>query len=353
MTEQSFDSIWWEEIHGPRTVRSEIYKAFCDAKSVVLAGGTAPWAKKLQFLISADLEGNLSIHTEEIHDVNKIRNPGEYLLGKFGKTDDKNRYREGSDPSLPEYIKTKKILENKFIYISKLEGDNYKPWEAFINSFKSKKATDGIFLIETSLPVQSIKTTNRITVIDIVSKISFYDVLSFSMLLSSILEVGDIWKQYIAHITSLLYDKNVESLGEFYSNYLSGCVIKDIHNVLKDKINDDILFEKSIRTAQIQILFPMIEELRIEIIRRHRDKIEKFLQSSEHKNLLDKRIVDPFDAELGFLVYLSAVSKGAIFSRQISDIIYFLHERRNELAHIEYCDVSAIERIINLLKSYR
>jgi hypothetical protein len=348
MTDRSVDSVWWEEIHGPRTVKAEIYKALCGAKSVVLVGKAIPWSEKLRSLIGIDLQ-TFGIYIEEISDAKNVEDPANYLLERFGKPDDRNNYREGKDPSLPKYIKNIRALANKFICISGITSNNCKSWETFLNGFKPERAEDGVFLFEVSTPPENIVNINRISVIDIASKISFYDVLSFSMLLSSTLKMEDIWKQYIAWITSLLYEKNIESLADVYSDCLFDCSINDIHTVLKDRIKDDNLFEKSIWTAQVKIFFPMIEELRIAIINQHKDKIEKYLQSGVYE-YCDKQITDPYDAELGFLVYLSAKSKGNIFSYEVFKNISFLHDCRNQLAHINYCDVSTIQGIISLWK---
>ena len=345
MTDQSASSLWWEEIQGPRSVRADIYTALCDAKSVTLTGENIPWSRTLRTLISSEIQNNLGIYADEINSSEITDNIEDYLLKRFGKNEDINNYREKIDPPLPEYIKRIGALEKKLIYISKTTQSCYKSFAAFLQSFRPRKAEDGIFLIETSGPVNDITSTNKITVIDVSSRITFYDVLSFSMLLVSKLDIKEIWKQYTAWMVSLLFGDNIELLADIITNVIPQSSTSDYHNIVKEKLADTTKFDKSLWTAQLQILFPVIENLRTFIIEKNLTEIGKTLQA-EAEYYCGKRITDPYDAELGFLSYLSA--KKQLFSYGINQNIQFLHVCRNLLAHMKYCDVSDIEKIVSL-----
>jgi len=344
MTDHSASSLWWEEIQGPRSVRADIYKDLCNAKSVTLTGENIPWSGTLRQLISADIQ-NLNIYTDVINGDEIKTTIENCLLERFGKKEDINNYREKIDPPLPEYIRKIRALEKKLIYISKIAHNDYISLETFLQGFKSKKAEDGIFLIETSESIPGITSTNKISVIDAASRITFYDVLSFSMLLTSKLNIKEIWKQYTAWMLSLLFSDNIELLADIITNIIPQYSTNDYHNIVKEKLDDKTKFDKSLWTAQLQILFPIIENLRAFIIEKNFAEIEKALQEEE-EYYCEERVTDPYDAELGFLFYLS--SKKHLFSYETHQNIQFLHDCRNLLAHLKYCDASAIEKIDSL-----
>jgi len=345
MIEESVQSLWWEEIHGPRSVRAEIYGALCGAKPVILTGKAIPWLKFLRSLISTDIQNAFEIYTVIIDA--EEEDPGRYLLGRFGK-EFANSYREHSDPPLPKYLKNIKALENSLICITGIGDDCFKSWERFLKDFKTTKPEEGLFLINTSVPFNEIMKSTRITVIDIASKITFHDVLLFSMLLASKLDIDEIWKQYTAWMVSLLFGNNVELLADIVTNEMPRHSTNDYHNIIKSRLADGNLlpdkanFDKSLWTAQIQILFPIIENLRVSIIKQNFEKMKNALQTKD-EYYFGNRIVNPFDAELGLLAQLSY-----LFPDKMRQNIYFLRDCRNSLAHIEYCNVSDIDSIISL-----
>ena len=347
MIDKSAANLWWEEIYGPRISRNEICKAISSAQSVIIIGDAIPWPKTLISLIKVELQENLGLYLEEINGYDNIENPGEFLLRKFGKPEEINKYRAGIHPSLPDYIKSIHALENKLIFITGLEAKTYELWEKFINQYRAKNEKEGLFLIEAFMPISDTKNSNRITKVDIMSKISFYDILSFSIFLSSSLKTEEIWKQYTAWTTGLLFSKKIESLANIYSDKLLQSSILNYHAILKTETSDEIFFNKALWTAQLQILFPIIENLRLIIINNHKSEIEYILQT-EDCFYCDKKVTDPYDAELGFLIYLSRISSKRLFDAETYKNILFLHDCRNHLAHLEYCDISDIEKIIEL-----
>ena len=347
MSNKSSSSIWWEEIQGPRSIKEEIFNSLSNGKSVILTGERIPWSKTLLYHISRDLEKIFNIYTEEKNGAENADNPEEFILKNFKKPNEGHTYRKGGGLSFTDYLKKVKVLENKLIYISGVSEKGYESWIKFLKEYKIDNAKKGIFLIEAgiSLSQVNIVNTGRMSVIDVMSKISSYDILSFSMLLASKLDVNDIWKHYTAWVTSLAFEKNVESLANFIVEIVSQSEIKKFHSILKKEITDEKLFTKALWTTQIQILFPIIENLRIKIIEEYKNKLEDILSSETHE-YYDTKITDPYDAELGFLFHLSKYN--TLFPAKTKNTIRFLRDYRNNLAHLEYSDENEIDRIISL-----
>jgi hypothetical protein len=350
MTNTAFSQFWWEEVPGPRRVRAEICEALKLAKSVVLTGTMIPWSKELRSLISKEFQDELDIYTDEISSSESTKDPASYLLNKFGHSEDANNYREGVDPPLPEYLRKIKAIERKLIYVSGKSEDEFASWGAFLNRYKPKNPEDGIFLVETSVPVDEIAVSGKMVVVDTTSKFSFYDVLSFSIYLASRLDYSELWKHYAAWAAALVYEKDIESIADVFANVLPGVSPENIHAVILQRTADRQHFKQSIWKTQLQILFPLIESLRTNIVSRYYQPIKDVLVSGKH-DYYGRRILDPFDSELGFLTYLGSLNNNAndhLFPYDIYQEICFLHECRNKLAHLEFCDIPAINQIIKI-----
>lgn len=93
--------------------------------------------------------------------------------------------------------------------------------------------------------------------------------------------------------------------------------------------------------SQVQVLFPVIEMERIEIIERYGETISNSIDNNNVTQYEDL-ITDPMDLELGTLCYMMSHRKDGEYLLYIpSDAdrerIRFLHECRNLLAHIACC----------------
>ena len=341
---------WWEEIPGPRHVRTEICEALKSAKSVVLTGPVISWPKELRSLVSKEFQVEFGIYSEEISSSESSNNPSMYLLNKFGKPEDVHNYREGIDPPLPEYLKKTNAIERKLVYVPGISKNEFNSWGEFLKRYKPKSFNDGIFMVETSAPVEDIATSGRITIIDVSSRFSFYDVLSFAMLLASSLNYTEIWKHYAAWVAALIYEKDIETLADFLVKFLPGIVQGDIHTAIMQRTTDQQYTRQSIWKTQFQIVFPLIENARTSIISKYIKPIKDALASGEHI-YCGRRILDPLDSEFGFLAYLGSLNdsaNGHLFPYDIYQDICFLHECRNKLAHLEFCDIQEIDQIINI-----
>ena len=106
--------------------------------------------------------------------------------------------------------------------------------------------------------------------------------------------------------------------------------------------------------SQVQVLFPVIEVERIEIIERYRDAINKAL-TDNYITQYGEQITDPMEAELGSLCYMMSHRQDGdvnIYMLYIPDETYrerirFLHECRNLLAHVSICEPEQVRRLLD------
>ena len=110
--------------------------------------------------------------------------------------------------------------------------------------------------------------------------------------------------------------------------------------------------EHRIWTAQIQVLFPIIELERVEIICKYENAIKSVLDS-ENITQYGELLTDAIDVELGTLCYLmSKRNNDGLYYLYIPnetdrDRIRFLHECRNNLAHVSCCSPKQVRELLN------
>jgi len=349
------DHVWWEEIPGPRSIMNSISGALESGGSVILNTFETPWLKTLYHGVCKDLEKNHRIFARDLDARdNPGKEPGMYILEQFGQRDDINNYLEGVSPPLPAYIKQRGFLKESLLLVSHIEEEERPGWADFVTKYKSGDIHNGVFLLEVKGKGRSLGpgVSSRVVTIDPREKISIYDILSFTMLLASQLQVHEIWKQYIVWLTSLFFEHDIEALSRFFQGpVLKSSTPAEILQAIEDRVQDKELFNHAAWQAQLQIIFPLVEKLRVQIIQQHLEAIRATLEQYDCE-YCGKRIEDPLDAELGFIVFLAG-NRWLDLSPEDYYDVNFLRECRNNLAHMDLCSAHEIDHIIHIVNSWR
>lgn len=109
--------------------------------------------------------------------------------------------------------------------------------------------------------------------------------------------------------------------------------------------------KRRIWASQLQILFPIIEMKRTEIVTLLHDDIENCL-SSHKVTQYGEVILDPVEVEFGTLVYMMAKIDDNgnrlldVADRTLRDKIHFLRDCRNDLAHGSACRVDQVKELL-------
>jgi hypothetical protein len=352
----SHADVWWNIISGPNYVIETITCTLCDKQGVIIKGKNIPYEREMRNIIQSRLQEK-NIYTEiidnsEIKDINF----GEYLLEKFGSSSDRRYYRRGIGTA-ENYIHEKNILKNKLIWFINVPENYLNECINFYKEYNAKNYEDGLLLFEFN--DNKIENIKGLQIINIDQLITFYDILSFAMMLTSKFSVNETLKHYFVWIVTLLFKNDITSLVRFLNEEISSGdiseVIVAIEKLNSGKLNIDTnILNNSFWKAQLQIIFPIIEELRTGIIKKHYNLIEDALSKSKGQaSYFGGTIKNPYDSEYGFLVYLmnQKSSNGEYllsFPSNIYKEIYFLHKCRNKLAHLDYCDIEEIKKIISL-----
>lgn len=376
--ETRWEEFWWNHITGPNVVVSSVVSALLDGKMVVLkVPSDLPWRHSMRSAVHTAFSER-SDCSDVVIELIDLRNenarqmqPGRFILDRFATPTISRGYREKSKVTVQDYISAKDIIKNRIVWIKGIDPDVAGEWIRFCRGFSQRSAAQGLFVLEVNENT-SVTETNLLRVINFSDCVSNYDVQLFnSFVLGNQKQYSDGWKKYIAVCTAAICGVDAEisqtmlqSLDFRVESPLEG--IRQIdqmpdfmrrgengsNHVLWHYRNGDMaLLEHRLWSAQVQVLFPMIELERVELIGRYERQIREVLASggiTQYNQILQ----EPMDVELGTLSYLMGAKMEDGFytlyipSEEDRKRIRFLHTCRNQLAHASCCTPEQVEQLL-------
>lgn len=376
--ETRWEEFWWNHITGPNVVVSSVVSALLNGKMVVLkVPSDLPWRHSMRSAVHTAFSER-SDCSDVVTELIDLRNenarqmqPGRFILDRFATPTVSRGYREKSKVTVQDYISAKDIIKNRIVWIKGIDPDVAGEWIRFCRGFSQRSAAQGLFVLEVNENT-SVTETNLLRVINFSDCVSNYDVQLFnSFVLGNQKQYSDGWKKYIAVCTAAICGVDAEisqtmlqSLDFRVESPLEG--IRQIdqmpdfmrrgengsNHVLWHYRNGDMaLLEHRLWSAQVQVLFPMIELERVELIGRYERQIREVLASggiTQYNQILQ----EPMDVELGTLSYLMGAKMEDGFytlyipSEEDRKRIRFLHTCRNQLAHASCCTPEQVEQLL-------
>ena len=376
--ETRWEEFWWNYITGPNVVVSSVVSALLNGKMVVLkVPSDLPWRHSMRSAVHTAFSersdcSDMVIELIDLLDENaRQMQPGRFILDRFATPTISRGYREKSKVTVQDYISAKDIIKNRIVWIKGIDPDVAGEWIRFCRGFSQRSAAQGLFVLEVNENT-SVTETNLLRVINFSDCVSNYDVQLFnSFVLGKQKQYSDGWKKYIAVCTAAICGVDAEisqtmlqSLDFRVESPLEG--IRQIdqmpdfmrrgengsNHVLWHYRNGDMaLLEHRLWSAQVQVLFPMIELERVELIGRYERQIREVLASggiTQYNQILQ----EPMDVELGTLSYLMGAKMEDGFytlyipSEEDRKRIRFLHTCRNQLAHASCCTPEQVEQLL-------
>ena len=376
--ETRWEEFWWNYITGPNVVVSSVVSALLNGKMVVLkVPSDLPWRHSMRSAVHTAFSersdcSDMVIELIDLRDENaRQMQPGRFILDRFATPTISRGYREKSKVTVQDYISAKDIIKNRIVWIKGIDPDVAGEWIRFCRGFSQRSAAQGLFVLEVNENT-SVTETNLLRVINFSDCVSNYDVQLFnSFVLGKQKQYSDGWKKYIAVCTAAICGVDAEisqtmlqSLDFRVESPLEG--IRQIdqmpdfmrrgengsNHVLWHYRNGDMaLLEHRLWSAQVQVLFPMIELERVELIGRYERQIREVLASggiTQYNQILQ----EPMDVELGTLSYLMGAKMEDGFytlyipSEEDRKRIRFLHTCRNQLAHASCCTPEQVEQLL-------
>ncbi|MCI8790852.1 MAG: hypothetical protein HFH92_17510 [Lachnospiraceae bacterium] len=380
MAEYVWDEFWWNSITGPHIVVLKVSEALLDNHMVVLVvPADLPWRHSMRGAIHTAFRETLNVGDVIIELIDAVDDnpdniePGKFILSRFASGTIRRGYREKSKVSIQDYITAKKVIRNRIIWVKGLGESVTEQWIQFCRGFSPKSVLDGLFVLEVQEKIRQ-SDIRPLEVINFRDYVSSYDVQLFnSFLLDGQDNYSDMWKKYISTVVAVVCDTDAEISAHILSSVdlkvrsvidglqdivalpeysRRGAEANSNHVLWYSRHNDCIELERRIWSAQVQVLFPIIELERVRLIRKWHNIIQEALDNNDISQF-NELIRDPMDVELGTLCYMMKhrTDRGLyilyIPDEKERERISFLHDCRNQLAHATCCTTDQIVQLLS------
>ena len=265
------------------------------------------------------------------------------------------------------------MIRNRIIWVKGLGESVTEQWIQFCRGFSPKSVLDGLFVLEVQEKIRQ-SDIRPLEVINFRDYVSSYDVQLFnSFLLDGQDNYSDMWKKYISTVVAVVCDTDAEISAHILSSVdfkvrsvidglqdivalpeysRRGAEANSNHVLWYSRHNGCIELERRIWSAQVQVLFPIIELERVRLIRKWHNIIQEALDNNDISQF-NELIRDPMDVELGTLCYMMKhrTDRGLyilyIPDEKERERISFLHDCRNQLAHATCCTTDQIVQLLS------
>lgn len=375
-----WEEFWWNNITGAHSVIDRVAKALLENKMVVLkVPSDLPWRYPMRSVIQSTFNGktdsrNIVIETIDAVDNNQDKlEPGKFILQNYASSAIMAGYREKARYSIQDYISDRNVIKNRIIWVKGLDEKSAGKWLRFCGGFSPRSAADGLFVLEMQGKTTS-PESRYIEYIDFDNCVSSYDVQQFnSFILDTQKYYSNNWKRYISTVAASVCGTDAE-VSEFllritdFRNETAidglarieeaggfsrrGTEKESAHPLWYLRENDTAELTYRVWTAQIQVLFPIIELERQQLIKKWFDAVEAAL-IGQKVTQFGKTVSDPKEVELGTLYYMLSCRASDDFrmlyipDETDRDRIHFLHKCRNKLAHMNCCSPKEVAGLLD------
>lgn len=377
MSERLLQSFWWEEVAGPHRLINEVVEAMLECKSVALViPADLPWRHQMRSSVQSTMEAtpgldSLYIETIDVEDEGGDLPPGDLLLECIALDKDRIHYRAGSE-TVQEYVARKDILAHKVVWVKGASPEQSEAWVDFCRRWHPSEPEQGLFVIENrdsaGDPTGTLKSIDYSAYVDE----NCVRLFAWSMLSdNNYSSLSTPWRTYMVSVLTNLCKGDVEvaealaaeldiireepldsvvalSCSPYFSRRGEGGS-DHVLAMARDGRMGDLLLR--LWTAQIEVLFPIIEEERINLVD---------MLSADLSALLDEEPIVQFgkvveevrDIELGTIVHLMSKSPDgdrrlSIEDGEVRSRIYLLWKCRNLLAHREVCAPEQVRELLS------
>ncbi len=363
---------WWSKVTGPNGVVLSTISALRARKSAVLfIPHDLPWRHELRKAVRNSLESipgleDLIVDVVDVEDENADGiKPENLLLDRYALREDRTRFREGGRESIQEYLLRKMVMKNKLVWIKGLSAGCSQQWVDFSEHWQPRDIADGVLVIETR-DRPHISANRRVEFICYDEYVSEYDAQLFNSLMIGDDELNLLsapWKKYAASITTHLCGTDAEVARSFIEQHSfitddpietierivdAGCFDRrgsGAHVLALCRAGKKAKLRERVWAGQIEVLFPLIERQRLEIVDEHRIQLDAEIKHGLMQ--FDNPVEKPEDIELGTMVYLMSARRLNIPSYEMRERIHLLRNCRNQLAHRDICNLDQVKALLD------
>ena len=342
---------WWSRVTGPRTVVESIAEYLAERTNVLFRTPTSlPWYDSFAIALRSDIERKadlVGLGIERIdlsHAAPEVNDPGTYLLNRYGRIDERDGYRSGRGITIQNYLQSKGILKRKILWV-RLNASALGPWVDFCRKWQIRKHDECLFLLESDgMPPRRSRWLRLVDYADIVTE---FDVRLFNSLLfgsGELARLSTTWKRYGIAIATHLCDGDPLAASRLLKDrdFLKEDTLQISKSILGDGNENEL--RKRLWVGQLEVLFPLIEEERLEIVDRLRSRLDELVGAGITQ--FDGPVQQPEDVEFGTLVYLMASGRLAVDDKETRQRIHLLRDCRNLLAHRTPLNAEQVQQLL-------
>lgn len=345
---RDYYEIWWEQVTGARGfVEAIVRNIYNETATVVCVPKQLPWDEQMRSVIikdkiDTDKWFNIIDSTDDLEDI------GFFLLRTLFEEDVVSTYTYCSrTTSVDTYFRKKNLLQNRVVWVKNISEKSLVKWLTFLKKYKNFKNSFGAFILEVS--DDDINKQNNIDVLRYYDYVSKYDVHLFASIVASLNKNEQQLHQYMTFVADSLCELDVELIVRFINStdFVDAPIIEDFKKLCN--IYSDSTLSHNLWRAQIQVAFPLIEEARVCFVKKYEQSIEQCLPVDQ----FDVQIRNPYEVEIGTLMYLLSRKREEegscrlVIYQQDFEQICFLHNIRNNLAHLKHCDANIIFKLLS------
>ena len=381
--------IWHEDITGPARLSEEILTSLLRGNSVLFVSyPDLPWRLDFRGGIEQQLDraGLSTVHID--CEVDYTEGSIDEFIVDMVAPDKLAAYLRQRQGSKNQFLK-REVFSNTVIWIRGLSGLDPAQWIQFVADYRSRRPEEGLFVLEVfpDEGLRNLRLPQSISVASYLDYVTQNDVHLFSYILASRNDIPAHLKQYAARVCANLCAPDGEIASELidnmdftktdpvdglrqlfeqkYANSIRGtvCCGDEPHPFMLIRENAIEELDRKVWAAQLQTAFPVIELERTALVKKWVNEIkialgeEYFDPVKYHTGYITQfgeQIDNPFDVELGTLVRMMSLRKNKNIEQYLLYIpdekdryrIHFLHQRRNELAHMVKCSPEHMDELL-------
>ncbi len=371
--------IWWKDITGPMVFINDITGLLLETSFVVRVPDDLPWRHEMRTEIQEKLQAEYDYSGVSIHFVDaeaidySNTDIGSFILQEFALADVRREYRKKSGKTLTQYIVEKAVIGNDVLWVKGFNEAVLEKWVGFLQEYLACNPKSGRIVLEIRDNI-NYHTRDSIREIKYSDYINDYNLQLFSsLILDENPNYSENWKRYIAALAYHLCVTDAEVSEHFINDFDHTAqdpldIIKAIshepsfarrgagkgskHILHQCRNERDPLIKKCIWSAQLQVLFPLIEMRRMQFVESHSDELKVLLREKEIKDYDGEYIENPYDVEWGKMKFVMSAKNydNEFYLRLTAEerkIINQFRECRNNIAHGDCCTIKQVNDILS------
>ena len=326
MTVPPFDRLWWYRVHGPSQLCSQLIHALQDRGCIFFHhSAPLPWADTLRALVLEEAEsrcGSLQVLPPEDRTGLGPLEEGEFLA-RFAP-----HCAQGflSTASLPAFLDKRGGLDGRILWLHGLEETDQAAWAARLGEFAALPAAGrcAVVLELTGKRVQR-KKVRTISADEILRP---FDITQFCTMAVGESGASSGLMDYLAALCVELAGGGPERLPRLLD--CRAALLEEPVATLADLLDlEEQEAVRHVRRAQLKLLLPLLEDLRIALLERLADMCAPLLP---YRDEFGNLCASVYDLELRHLVHFR--NSGRIdLPAEVWNDVHLSYEARNKLMH--------------------